>query len=67
MLLVLIAIVGGFILVAMFIAPTQPTLRAWYLENACQHIDKLSTDVCAAMRREAGRKAMTLPTVTSRA
>ena len=56
-LILLLAVIGGFIAVAMLIAPTQPTLRAWYLENACEHIDKVSTDVCAAMRREAGRKA----------
>ena len=53
----LLAVIGGFIAVAMLIAPTQPTLRAWYLENACPHIDKLSRDVCAAMRREGGGKA----------
>jgi hypothetical protein len=41
----------------MLIAPTQPALRAWYLENACPLIDKASKDVCAAMRREAGGKA----------
>ena len=55
--LLLVALVGAFIAVAMLIAPTQPTLRAWYLENACPLIDKASTDVCAAMRREAGGKA----------
>ena len=48
---------GRVIAVAMLIAPTQPALRAWYLENACPLLDKASTDFCAAMRREAGGKA----------
>jgi multisubunit Na+/H+ antiporter MnhB subunit len=52
LLVLLVALVGAFIAVAMLIAPTQPTLRTWYLENACSLIDKASTDVCAAMRRE---------------
>jgi hypothetical protein len=57
LLVLLLALAGAFIVVAMLIAPTQPALRAWYLENACPLIDKSSTDVCAAMRREAGGKA----------
>jgi hypothetical protein len=44
----LVALVGGFILVAMLVAPSQPNLRAWYLENACP---TLSTDICAALHR----------------
>jgi hypothetical protein len=56
LLILLLVLFGGFILLAMFGAPYQPELRAWYLQNACPHLDKLSTDVCAAMRREAGPK-----------
>jgi hypothetical protein len=52
----LVVLFGGFILVAMLIAPTQPSLRSWYLENACPFLDKLNTDICAAAKREAGPK-----------
>lgn len=51
---VLAALVGGFVLVAMLVAPYQPEVRTWYLQNACSQLDKLSTDICAAIRREAG-------------
>ena len=54
--LLLLVLIGVFILIAMFVAPYQPQLRTWYLENACPYLDKLSTDVCAAARREAGPK-----------
>ena len=53
----LVALVGGFILVAMLVAPSQPNLRAWYLENACPMLDKLSTDICAALHRGTEKKA----------
>jgi hypothetical protein len=56
LILVLVVLFGGFILVAMLIAPTQPYLRSWYLENACPFLDKLSIDICAAAKREAGPK-----------
>lgn len=49
----LIAIVGGFVLVAMLIAPSVPELRDWYLVNACPQLDKLSGDICAPIRRAA--------------
>ena len=55
LLVLLVALLGGFILVAMLVAPTQPTLRAWYLNNACDYLDRLSSDICAAARREAAR------------
>ena len=51
LILVLVILFGGLILVAMLIAPTQPSLRSWYLENACPFLDKLSTDVNAALTR----------------
>jgi hypothetical protein len=56
LLILLLILFGVFIAVAMFGAPYQPDLRAWYLQNACPHLDKLSTDICAAARREAGPK-----------
>ncbi len=55
LLILLIALVGGFVLVAMLVAPYQPTLRAWYLQNACPLLDRLSPDICAAVRRDAGK------------
>ena len=57
LILLLLVLVGAFVLVAMFVAPHEPTLRTWYLQNACPHMDRLSTDICAAARREAGTKA----------
>jgi hypothetical protein len=57
LLILLVALAGAFVLVAMFVAPHEPTLRTWYLQNACPHMDRLSTDICAAARREAGTKA----------
>ena len=54
-LVLLIALFGGFVLVAILVAPQQPTLRAWYLQNACPLLDQLSPDICASARREAGR------------
>ena len=53
----LVALVGGFILVAMLVAPSQQNLRAWYLENECPTLDKLSTDICAALHRGTEKKA----------
>jgi hypothetical protein len=52
--LALLAAVGVFVLCGMLVAPHQPELRAWYLNNACPTLDRLSTDICAAVRREAG-------------
>ncbi len=55
LLIVLIALIGGFVLVAILVAPYQPTLRAWYLQNACPLLDQLSPDICAPVRRESGK------------
>lgn len=41
----------GFVLVAMLVAPTQPDLRAWYLKNACEHLDKVSGKICDPLRQ----------------
>ena len=56
LLILLIALIGGFVLVAMLVAPHQPTLRTWFLQNACPLLDQLSSDICAAIRREAGQR-----------
>ncbi|KQO57010.1 MULTISPECIES: hypothetical protein [unclassified Methylobacterium] len=45
----------GFVLVAMFVAPTQPDLKAWYLKNACEHLDKVSAKICDPMRQNGGQ------------
>jgi hypothetical protein len=55
LILLIIALIGGFVLVGMLVAPHQPTLRTWYVQNACPYLDQLSTDICAAAKREAGR------------
>jgi hypothetical protein len=45
----------GFVLVAMFVAPTQPDLKAWYLKNACEYLDKVSAKICDPMRHNGGQ------------
>ena len=57
LLILLIALAAVFVAVAMFVAPHEPTLRTWYIQNACPHLDRLSGNICAAVRREAGGKA----------
>ena len=52
--MLLLALFGGFVLVAMVVAPQQPELRGWYLQQACPYLDQVSTDICASMRRESG-------------
>ncbi|MER2265925.1 hypothetical protein [Methylobacterium oxalidis] len=54
LLLLLILVAAGFVLVAMYVAPTQPQLRAWYRDNACVHLDKLSPQICAPIRQADG-------------
>jgi hypothetical protein len=66
--LLLLALLGGFVLLGMLVAPYQPNLRTWYIQNACGYLDQLSTDICAAARREAGDKsASSSPAVRLRA
>lgn len=48
-----LALVGGFILVGMTIAPSQPAVRDWYIVNACPMLDRISVDICAPVRRAA--------------
>lgn len=49
----ILAVAGAFILVAMTVAPSQPAVRDWYAANACPYLDKVSLDICAAVRRAA--------------
>ena len=44
LLVLLVAVLGAFVLVAMLVAPNQPTLRDWYLNNACPLLDRLSSE-----------------------
>jgi hypothetical protein len=55
--LALFAAVGVFVMVGMLVAPHQPEMRDWYLNNACPLLDRLSGDICAAVRRESGGKS----------
>lgn len=55
--LAIVGLLGIFVLVAMTIAPSQPALRDWYLANACGHLDKISVDICAGIRRSAEGRA----------
>ncbi len=47
--LVLLAAIA-LVLVALYVAPSNPDLRTWYLRNACEHLDKVSPKICAPMR-----------------
>jgi hypothetical protein len=51
--LILLAIFGGFVLVGMTIAPSEPRLRDWYIDQACPLLDRISGDLCAPVRRAA--------------
>lgn len=56
---VLIAVIGAFVIVGMTVAPGEPTLRDWYIAQACPYLDKMSTDICAPVRRAAeGRTSL---------
>ena len=61
LLVLLVAVLGAFVLVAMLVAPNQPTLRDWYLNNACPLLDRLSSEICAPIRRASAGKAAALP------
>ncbi|WP_375465970.1 hypothetical protein [uncultured Methylobacterium sp.] len=54
LLVLLILLAGGFVLVAMYVAPGQPALRAWYRDNACATLDRISPQICAPLRRSDG-------------
>ncbi|WP_046869098.1 hypothetical protein [Microvirga massiliensis] len=53
LIILLIALLGGFVLVGMLVAPSIPGLRDWYIANACPYLDQFSSDICAAVRRAA--------------
>ena len=53
--IIIVALIGGFVLTAMVIAPSYPVVADWYRVNACPQLDKISTDVCAAIRRSEAR------------
>jgi hypothetical protein len=48
----------GLVLVALYVAPTQPELRGWYLANACEHLDKVSPKICQPMRDADGARGI---------
>lgn len=58
LLIIVLALFGAFIGVAMLVAPSQPVMRDWYQANACPLLDKLSTDICASIRRAADGKTL---------
>lgn len=51
LLLLIILVGGGFVLTAMYVAPTQPALREWYQVNACPTLDKISPQICDPIRK----------------
>ena len=51
LIILVVALLGGFVLVGMLVAPSQPGLRDWYIQNACPYLDQVSSDICAAARR----------------
>lgn len=48
----------GFVLVALYVAPSQPDLRRWYLDHACEHLDKVSPTLCQPLRDADGARGM---------
>ena len=54
LLVLIIVLCGGFYLVGMFVAPTQPAVREWYLASACPQLDKLSPQLCDPIRKAQG-------------
>ncbi|WP_336486754.1 hypothetical protein [Methylobacterium nigriterrae] len=54
LLVLVIVLAAAFVLVAMYVAPSQPQLRAWYRDNACVHLDKVSPQICAPLRQADG-------------
>ncbi|GBU18428.1 MULTISPECIES: hypothetical protein [Methylobacterium] len=50
----LVVLAAAFLLVGIYVAPNQPELRAWYRDNACVHLDKLSAKICEPIRKADG-------------
>lgn len=55
---VLLAVVGALIIVAMTVAPSQPVIRDWYVTMACPYLDMISPEICVPVRRAAGEKPL---------
>lgn len=51
LLALLVFLAAGFVLVGIYVAPTQPGLRDWYQSNACPTLDKLSPQICEPIRK----------------
>ena len=56
MVLLIFVLAAAFVGTVMFVAPHEPTVRSWYIHNACSYLDHLSKDICAAARRAEGEK-----------
>lgn len=54
LLALLIVAAAGFVLVGMYVAPSQSGLRDWYLTSACPTLDKLSPAICDPIRKAQG-------------
>lgn len=54
LLALIIVAAAGFVLVGMYVAPTQPALREWYQTSACPTLDKLSPQICDPIRKAQG-------------
>ncbi len=51
LLILLVVLIGGFYLVGLFVAPSQPNVREFYTVSACPQLDKVSTELCGPIRR----------------
>ena len=54
LLALVIILFAGFVLVGIYVAPTQPGVRDWYQTNACPTLDKLTTQICDPIRKAQG-------------
>ena len=54
LLLLLIVFAASFVLVGLYVAPSQPTLRDWYRTSACPTLDKISPSICDPIRKAGG-------------
>ena len=54
LLAILIVAAAGFVLVGMYVAPSQPALREWYHASACPTLDKISPMICDPIRKAQG-------------
>lgn len=49
-----VVLAAAFLLVGVYVAPSQPELRAWYRNNACTHLDRISAKICEPIRNADG-------------